>query len=65
MRAAQLARDPWCVDCLAMNVHTFATEVDHVQPHDGNAQLFFDEKNLQSLCESHHSSKTAKEVWHT
>ncbi len=65
MRAAQLAREPWCADCLADNRHVVATEVDHKQSHHGDPDLFFDETNLQSLCKSHHSSKTAKEVWHS
>jgi 5-methylcytosine-specific restriction protein A len=64
MRAIQLSTEPWCRDCLSENAHTLATEVDHITPHLGDAQLFFDPTNLQSLCESHHSSKTAKEVWH-
>jgi len=65
MRAAQLAKDPWCSDCLQQQrVHTFATDVDHITPHNGNPQLFFDVNNLQSLCKPHHSSKTASEVLH-
>ena len=64
LRANQLAKSPWCVDCLRQNYHVFATEVDHIQPHGGDPVLFFDENNLQSLCKSHHSSKTAREVWH-
>lgn len=64
IRAAQLASSPWCVDCLADGYHVAATEVDHIQPHNGNPDLFFDGTNLQSLCKTHHSSKTATEVWH-
>jgi 5-methylcytosine-specific restriction protein A len=62
MRVAQLAKEPWCATCLEEGKHTFATQVDHIKPHRGNPQLFFDETNLQSLCRSHHSTKTAKEV---
>jgi 5-methylcytosine-specific restriction protein A len=65
LRAAHLAKYPWCVDCLNDHVHTFATDVDHIKRHDGDQVLFFDETNLQSLCKSHHSSKTAREVWHS
>lgn len=64
LRAAQLSKEPWCADCLAEDRHVMATEVDHVTPHNGDPKLFFDEHNLQSLCKSHHSSKTANEVWH-
>jgi 5-methylcytosine-specific restriction protein A len=63
MRATQLALHPWCADCLDRNEHTLATEVDHIKPHKGDPQLFFDEKNLQSLCKVDHSKKTAEEVW--
>ena len=36
------------------------TEVDHIVPlEDGGAM--FDEANLQGLCKSHHSSKTARD----
>lgn len=64
MRAAQLAREPWCVNCLEHGQHTLATEVDHIKEHNGDPDLFFDDKNLQSLCKPDHSRKTAKAVWH-
>jgi len=64
MRVAQLSKEPWCADCLTADRHVAATDVDHKQPHNGDPVLFFDETNLQSLCKSHHSSKTASEVWH-
>ena len=64
MRAAQLAKDPWCADCMKEGAHTLAKEADHIIPHDGDVALFFDEDNLQSLCKPHHSRKTAKEVLH-
>jgi len=41
-----------------------ATDTDHVVPHRGNWPLFLggvDFENLQGLCASHHSVKTAKE----
>jgi len=65
LRAAQLAKEPWCADCLKQGEHVFASEVDHVAPHNGDPSLFFDESNLGSLCKSHHSTKTANEVWHS
>jgi 5-methylcytosine-specific restriction enzyme A len=63
MRRMQLARAPWCVDCLGEKVYTPASDVDHIKPHRGNRALFFDYGNLQSLCHSCHSRKTAGEVW--
>jgi 5-methylcytosine-specific restriction protein A len=38
-----------------------ATELDHIIPHKGNNELFWDESNHQGLCKHHHSLKTAKE----
>ncbi|WP_328203649.1 hypothetical protein [Brevibacillus nitrificans] len=38
-----------------------ATVVDHIIPHKGDKELFWDQKNWQGLCDSHHSRKTAKE----
>lgn len=38
-----------------------ATEVDHIIPHKGNAVLFWDRGNWQSLCHSCHSKKTIRE----
>ncbi len=55
-----LARHPLCAHCLADGRTTTATEVDHVQPlRDGGARL--DQTNLQALCKSCHSRKTARE----
>jgi 5-methylcytosine-specific restriction protein A len=63
LRAAQLAEDPWCAACMSRGEHTLATEVDHIVRHHGDAQLFFDATNLQSLCKVDHSKKTREEVW--
>jgi 5-methylcytosine-specific restriction protein A len=40
---------------------TPATVVDHIVPHRGNQKLFWDRKNWQSLCKTHHDRKTAQE----
>jgi 5-methylcytosine-specific restriction protein A len=47
--------------CQAEGHTVSATDVDHITPHKGNKELFYDVSNLQSLCHSHHSQKTAKE----
>lgn len=65
MRRAHLDLHPWCEDCVKVGEYRIAREVDHIVPHNGDLDLFFDDKNLQSLCKSHHSSKTAREVWHS
>ena len=62
LRLAQLTRQPWCEVCLRANIYTPATDVDHVEPHRGDANIFFTGA-LQSLCHTCHSSKTASEVW--
>jgi len=57
-RNAYIAANPLCVMCLAMKPKriTAANVVDHVIPHEGNQELFWDEDNWQSLCSDHHSS---------
>lgn len=62
-RRAHLEKSPLCVMCLAEKPSRVepATDVDHITPHKGNQVLFDDDKNLQSLCKSHHSQKTATE----
>lgn len=56
-----LHRNPLCVECRRLGYYVPATEVDHIKPHKGDKKLFWDEKNWQGLCESHHSAKTARE----
>jgi len=36
-----------------------ATVVDHIIPHKGDQNLFWDETNWQALCETCHNTKTA------
>jgi len=61
LRKLQLAKEPWCAECLLDGVHTIATEVDHVVPHRGEPVKFFTGK-LQSLCKTCHSRKTNREL---
>ncbi|MFD1675419.1 HNH endonuclease signature motif containing protein [Alicyclobacillus fodiniaquatilis] len=35
--------------------------VDHKVPHKGDKKLFWDSKNWQPMCKSHHDAKTARE----
>jgi 5-methylcytosine-specific restriction enzyme A len=51
-----LMNNPICVSC-----GDVATVVDHIIPHKGNYDLFWDKNNWQSLCSSCHSRKTVKE----
>jgi len=34
--------------------------VDHIIPHKGDMDLFWNKANWQSLCERHHNIKSAK-----
>jgi 5-methylcytosine-specific restriction enzyme A len=56
-----LSTHPLCAECEKEGRVTAATLVDHIIPHKGNYQLFWDESNWQPLCASHHSIKTATE----
>ena len=62
-RVAQLARQPWCEDCLEMQppIYTPATEAHHEQRHEGD-RLTFIRSPLRSLCKAHHSSRTLQEI---
>lgn len=62
-RANQLGQEPWCVRCLADGKRVRASVADHVIPHRGDVDLFWN-GDLQSLCWSHHSSdKQSEESW--
>ena len=56
-------RQPLCAHCLRQGVIEPATDVDHVIPHQGDEELFW-RGELQSLCKSCHSHKTAEEQGH-
>ncbi|MCY1559408.1 hypothetical protein D9M68_964470 [compost metagenome] len=60
-RATFLERNPLCRHCQAKGIVTVATDVDHIIPHRGNQQLFWDTSNWQPLCHSCHSVKTQAE----
>ena len=53
LRLDHLAKEPLCVFCQREGKLTPATVVDHITPHKGNLDLFFDDNNLQSLCKLH------------
>ena len=56
-----LKRHPWCVRCKEKGRLVPATVVDHIKPHRGDPDLFWDEKNWQPLCKSCHDHKTMTE----
>jgi len=66
LRAIQLSIEPLCRACKAQGRITAATVADHIRPHKGDQALFFDQANLQSLCDAepfrcHSSAKQSEE----
>ena len=49
-----LAEHPICSMCQAAGRVRLATVVDHIVPHRGDAELFFDEGNWSPLCKPCH-----------
>lgn len=60
-RAAFLRAHPLCEECRRQGRIRAASQVDHIRPHRGDAGLFWDQSNWQSLCAACHSRKTAAE----
>ncbi len=60
-RVAQLARQPWCEDCLAEGEYTQAVDVHHEERHQGNPVVFA-RSPLRSCCKACHSRRTAREI---
>lgn len=61
-RKAWLAEHPLCAECERNGRVTAATVVDHIIPHKGDYNLFWDsEHNWQSMCKPDHDAKTARE----
>lgn len=58
LRASKLLEDPFCAHCRTEGRRRPWDELDHVIPHKGDLQLFWDEGNLQGLCRKHHNAKT-------
>lgn len=59
-----LESHPLCVECLKNGILTKATVVDHVIPHRGNPELFWDKDNWQALCKRCHDRKTVTQDMH-
>ena len=55
-RNAYIQRHPLCVMCKRDGTITAAQVVDHIKPHKGDQELFWNEANWQSLCKRHHDS---------
>lgn len=63
LRGGQLLREPFCRECARRGLRVRATDVDHIRDHKGDWRIFTDPANLESLCHSCHSRKTAAELW--
>jgi len=54
-----LQQNPLCVECLKAGRTEAATVVDHIEPHKGDVEKFWNVKKWQALCARHHNVKTA------
>ena len=61
VRIQYLRQNPLCVMCKKDGVLKAATEVDHIEPHKGDAQKFWNQDNWQGLCKQCHSAKSQRE----
>ncbi len=60
-REGFLRKHPLCKACLDKGDVTQASVVDHIKPHRGDKDLFWDRDNWQPLCKPCHDRKTATE----
>lgn len=59
--AEDFRRGRLCVHCEAKGESRLAQCVDHIKPHKGNLELFWDVENWQPLCNVCHNRKSANE----
>ena len=60
LRHLFLSQHPLCKMCTEDGRVGPATEVDHIQKHDGDYTLFYAWDNLQGLCADHHRGSKAR-----
>jgi len=56
-----LDEHPLCVECAKEGHDRGATVTDHIEPHKGDMEKFWNEENWQPLCRPHHDAKTLRE----
>lgn len=61
LRSLFLQSNPLCIECKKNNKVVAAEVLDHIIPHRGNVELFWDENNWQSLCKTCHNAKSGRE----
>lgn len=59
--AAFALENPLCAECLRNGLLTAGQVTDHIIPHKGDMELFWDRSNWQRLCKPCHDEKTARE----
>ena len=59
VRLEVLQAEPLCRHCVARGRRTPTQEIDHVIKHGGDADRFWNRRNLQGLCKACHTIKTA------
>ncbi|MCK5604813.1 HNH endonuclease [Candidatus Pacearchaeota archaeon] len=60
-RELHLSTEPLCRPCKKEGRLVPAVLVDHIKPHKGDEELFWDESNRQSMCDLCHRQKSARE----
>jgi 5-methylcytosine-specific restriction protein A len=60
-REGYLRSHPLCTEHEQRGEIVKATVVDHIIPHKGDMELFWNRNNWQSLCKDCHDIKTARE----
>lgn len=60
-RLGFLRKHPLCVECSETGKVEAATVVDHIVPHKGDKELFWNRDNWQALCKACHDAKTVRE----
>jgi len=55
-----LRSHPLCAECKRNNIIRASECVDHIKPHKGNYELFWNEDNWQALCFHHHNAKSGR-----
>lgn len=59
-RSTFLKSNPFCIVCKNDRIITAATVVDHIVPHKGDLELFWDTTNWQPMCKTHHDAYKQK-----
>jgi 5-methylcytosine-specific restriction endonuclease McrA len=61
LRVRVLQKFPICPVCIHRGLLTPSVDVDHIKPHQGQREGFYDEGNLWALCKKCHAKKSAFE----